>query len=175
MIASDIHPGPLRRAAALVEETDTGDKIVLQVCDGLEAFSGKDADCVVIAGMGGETIIHILAEAPWTKTNVLLVLQPQSKGELLRSWLLDNGYGIQDEKLAEDAGRLYPVLAVRGGEVPVMYSPAELLCGHWTHIGAEPLLPAYVSLQMKKLQKAAPFDARAASMLEELTKWKARL
>lgn len=175
VIASDINAGPLSRAAVLVEETDTGEQIHLQVCDGLSAFTKADGDCVVIAGMGGETMVHILSAAPWTAENVRLVLQPQSKGELLRSWLLKNGYVIEKEELVEDAGRLYSVLAAHGGSAVGAYSAAELLCGRWAQIEGDPLLPAYISEQVKKRQKAAPHDPEAAALLEELKEWKARL
>ena len=173
--ASDIHPGPLSRAAAMAEETDTARQIRLQVCDGLEAFTAEDGNCVVIAGMGGETMIHILAAAPWTAKGVLLVLQPQSRGELLRSWLLGHGFGINGEELVEDAGRMYSIITARGGSPGGTYTPAELICGRWDQISDDPLLTAYVSEMIKKWEKAAPYDHEAALVLEELNKWKERL
>lgn len=175
VIASDINAGPLSRAATLVEETDTGEWIRLQVCDGLEAFSEKDGNCVVIAGMGGETMVHILAAAPWTVNHALLVLQPQSKAEVLRSWLLDNGFEISGEELVEDAGRVYSVLTAQGGGGTAAYTKAELLCGSFDQIGGDPLLPAYIAEQIQKLQKAAPYDPEAAGTLTELIEWKGRL
>lgn len=172
--ASDIHPGPLRRAAALAEETETEERVFLRVCDGLQGFTAEDGDCVVLAGMGGETMIHILAAAPWTKQETLLILQPQSKQELLRRWLLSAGYIITRESLVEDAGRIYPVLLAQGGTAP-FYSPAEWQMGKWEQIEKDPLLPRMLEEQIKKIQRAAAYDDGAARLLEELITWKERL
>ena len=44
-------------------------------CDGLAALSPGEVDTVVIAGMGGDLMVHILSAAPWTR-DVKLILQP---------------------------------------------------------------------------------------------------
>lgn len=172
--ASDIHPGPLRRAAALAEETETEDSITLRVCDGLDGFTAADADCVVIAGMGGETMIHILSEAPWTANDTLLILQPQSKQAELRQWLNCSGFSVTSEALVEDAGRIYTVLCVKGGEA-APYSPAELEMGKWEKICRDPLFPRLLEGQINRCRKAAVYDVQAAALLEELNEWKGRL
>ncbi len=67
VIASDIHAGPLDRARRSAAEYSLENAIRFELCDGLQ-FAGADAaDTVVIAGMGGETIIAILEGAAWTK------------------------------------------------------------------------------------------------------------
>lgn len=173
-IASDVNPGPLSRAAALVEENDLQEQIRLCVCDGLEAFSRADADCVVIAGMGGETMVHILSKAPWTKEGATLVLQPQSKAEVLRRWLCACGYAIASEALVKDAGRVYPLLTAQGGE-GLSYTAAELYLGKWEQIREDPFLPEYIGELWRKTKKAAPHDPAAKELLNELEQWKARL
>lgn len=172
--ASDVNPGPLSRAAALVEEEDLQEKVSLCVCDGLDAFGREDADCVVIAGMGGETMVHILSKASWVKESVLLVLQMQSKEGLLRRWLLDNRFCILSESLVEDAGRIYPLLTAQCGKSPE-YTAAELHLGRWEQIGGDPLLPAFLDVLYRKTEKAAPHDPMARELLNELVQWKERL
>ena len=44
-------------------------------CDGLAALSPGEVDTVVIAGMGGDLMVHILSAAPWIR-DVKLILQP---------------------------------------------------------------------------------------------------
>ena len=67
VIASDIHAGPLDRARRSAAEYSLENAIRFELCDGLQ-FAGADAaDTVVIAGMGGETIITVLDAAPWTR------------------------------------------------------------------------------------------------------------
>lgn len=174
IIASDIHPGPLKSAENLVRETQTQDKIQLFVRDGLDGFSRADADCVVIAGMGGENMAGILAAAPWTRDNVTLVLQPQSKGHVLRAFLNDNGYHIKSECLVADGGRIYPLLTACGG-VAVEYSPAELYLGKWEQINAQPLLGKYLEQLLHRQEKAREYDEQAARLCRELRQWKERI
>lgn len=50
----------------------------LFLCDGLAQVQPEGITDVVIAGMGGETIIHILEDCPWRR-QVHLILQPMTK------------------------------------------------------------------------------------------------
>lgn len=174
IIASDINPGPLQSAKTLVRETETEKFIRLFVRDGLDGFSRADADCVVIAGMGGENMAAILAAAPWTKEEVKLVLQPQSKQAELRAFLTQNGYVIESEELVADAGRTYPILTARGG-VSGAYTDAELHLGKWEQIGQDPLLPRYLETFLHRQEKAAEYDGAAAALCAALRQWKEKL
>lgn len=171
VIASDINEGPLQSARALVRETETEDRIRLFVRDGLDGFSRADGDCVVIAGMGGENMAAILAAASWTREDVLLVLQPQSKADVLRAFLMENGYGITSERLVADGGRIYPILTARGGITPP-YTAAELLLGRRAQIEADPLLPSYIHMLLHRLEKAEQYDESAARLCVQLRRWK---
>ena len=114
-IATDIGAPPLEHARRSAELA--GIAMDLRMCDGLAAVGPEETDCVVIAGMGGETIIHILSAAPWTKDGATLLLQSMTKAELLRKWLSENGYRIEKEQLVLDKGIIYPILTVMGGEM----------------------------------------------------------
>jgi tRNA (adenine22-N1)-methyltransferase len=80
-------------------------------------------DVVVIAGMGGETIIGILEADPQkTYSFAKYILQPRTKAELLRGWLKGaNGDGIGKRRsfeiIAEDTvperGRDCEIIVVR--------------------------------------------------------------
>ena len=61
-IAADIGPEPLAHARRTAEEYGTA--LDLRLCDGLRGIAAHEADTVVMAGMGGETIIHILTDSP---------------------------------------------------------------------------------------------------------------
>lgn len=174
VLATDIRPGPLQSAAALVEKTGTGAHIRLMQTDGLAGIGPEDGDTVILAGMGGETMLSILRAAPWTKTGTLLILEPQSKKAALRRWLAENGYRILAERLAEDAGRVYPILRVRGGVSPE-YAEAELHLGLLAQIGDDPLFTKYLNTMRAQAAKAAPFDPAAKALLAEYDDIKRRL
>ena len=121
IIASDKSAGSLKTALRSADRYGVTDKISFVTAPGLSGVDEADVDTVVIAGVGGERIIEILAGAPWTnRGGVRLILQPQTKIALLRSWLGENGYMIIETKQAFDKGRVYSVILAQGsGELGI--------------------------------------------------------
>ena len=114
-IASDIGAEPLQHAKNTAAEYEV-EGIDFRLCPGLDAVAPEECDTILIAGMGGETIITNLENAPWTKRgDHLFLLQPMTKVEMLRKWLADNGYTFTGERLVFDKDHLYPIMMVRGG------------------------------------------------------------
>lgn len=147
-IASDLRPGPLRRARE-TGRTYGADGIDFRLCDGLAAIGPGECDTVVIAGMGGENISAILAAAPWTADGRhVLLLQPQSRPEVLRTFLMDHGYAIRREALVRDRGHMYPVLEAAAGEMRL--TPGQLWCGG--HLAGDPLGERYLIDRILQLQ-----------------------
>ncbi len=111
-IASDIGEGPLDSARRTVETAGMRDKIACRLGDGLTTVHPGEVEDVAIAGMGGETIAAILDAVTWVKDeSIHLILQPMTRAEDLRRWLLHNGFSITSERLVRDKHRLYPVMA----------------------------------------------------------------
>ena len=128
-IAADLRPGPLARARETAVRYGLEDRLSLRLCDGLSGIGQEEADAVVIAGMGGETIAAILEAAPWVRErNIPVIVQPMSSMPDLRAWLGRNGYCIETEKLCREGETLYTALAVRAGRMERM-SPAQLWAG----------------------------------------------
>lgn len=119
-IAMDVRPGPLERAREHVERYGCGDRIALRLSDGLEALNPGEADAILIAGMGGGTILHILGDG-WEKARSAkeLILQPQSEISRVRKFLLERGYRIEAEDMVEEDGKFYSMMRAvpaEGGE-----------------------------------------------------------
>ena len=151
-IASDIGAEPLEHARRTAMQYGVTD-IDFRLCPGLSAIAPEETDVIVIAGMGGETIIAILQAAPWTKDGRhTLLLQPMTKAVDLRHWLADNGYTFTGEHLVEDKGRLYPILIVTGGTHRPL-TEAEALCG--VLLADDPLYDACLSEYAAKLRRSA--------------------
>ena len=111
-IASDIGAGPLEAARRTVTERGLTSEIALRLGDGLATVTADEVEDIAIAGMGGETIAAILEAAPWVKdARLRLILQPMTRAEDLRRWLLTNGFSVIEEHLIIDGRHLYPVLA----------------------------------------------------------------
>ena len=113
-IASDIGEGPLDSARRTVETAGLTRQIPCRLGNGLATVQPGEVEDIAIAGMGGETIAAILEAAPWVKDEaVRLILQPMTRAEDLRRWLLQNGFTVETERLIRDKHHLYPVMAAR--------------------------------------------------------------
>lgn len=110
VIASDVREGPLEAAARTVEKNGLPEKIELVLANGLEGINLDGVSDIVIAGMGGETIIEILSESNWIRNGINLVLQPMTKVEVLRKWLVENGFVTINEAAVEESGKAYIVI-----------------------------------------------------------------
>jgi len=113
IIASDISSGSLKSARRSAEKYGVSDKITFIVADGLKGVCETDVDTIVIAGVGGETIEGILKDVEWTKNGKWLILQPQSKIDVLCRFLYESGYIIHKTEFAQDKGRTYTVMLAK--------------------------------------------------------------
>ena len=82
--------------------------------DGLKVLQPDECNCVVMAGMGGSTIVDILTASPEVAHSAeRLILQPMQGANLLRQFLCVNGYEFLDEELVEDGKYLYEIIVVK--------------------------------------------------------------
>ena len=165
IIASDIRPGPLKTAMRNAALAGLGDALIFRLCAGLEAYAPDEADTIVIAGMGGETIMSVLSAAPWARDKTL-ILQPQTKQPRLRVWLGENGYAVEDAALVYDTGRIYVIWKCTAGEKREL-AAYERYVDKTLVQKRDPLLPAYIDGIMKKLLHKRQGLSRAVSADEE--------
>ena len=110
--ASDINAGPLQAARQNAEKYHVHEKIRFILSDGVRDLP-RDFDTLVCAGMGGDTMVHILEEAPWLRdSRYRLILQCQSKTPLLRRYLSENGWRIHEETAVKDGRFIYTVMDI---------------------------------------------------------------
>lgn len=127
--AMDIRKGPLLKAREHVEAFGLGDYITLRLSDGVAALSKGEADSILIAGMGGGVMLHILEEGKEVVSSAKeLILQPQSEIERVREYLYKEGYSIDRENMVLEDGKYYPMMHMFLGEAkeaPSVYSDEE--------------------------------------------------
>lgn len=112
-IAMDINKGPLARAQENIASARLGDYIQTRLSDGVTALGEGEADSILIAGMGGELVIHILSEGEKVcKAASELILQPQSDIRKVREYLRLHHYKIVDEDMICEDGKYYPMMRV---------------------------------------------------------------
>lgn len=151
-VCTDLRSGPLARARETVERWEVADKVSLRLCDGLAGVEPGEVDCVVIAGMGGETILHILAQAPWTVEKTCIV-QPMSSLPDLRAGVGALGLHIAGETLVREGDALYVVMDLASGtEGPL--TAAQLQVGRAENHRNDPLWPLYLRQEEGRLVRA---------------------
>lgn len=166
VIASDIGTGPIERAKLSAKIYNVEDKIEFVVADGL---SGTDTsfDTIIIAGMGGDTMISILSDALWAVSSTHLVLQPQTKIAKLVKWLNCKGCQIDNARLVKDTGKMYLVLSARySGEIKDL-SEGECLVVKPLFINKDPLLGEYLNGVKQKLELKINGMSESNSNVEE--------
>lgn len=105
VIATDIRQGPLDAAKDALQRR--GLRADLRLCDGAAGLRPDEVDCVVIAGMGGDTVAAILRASPWLAGKHLL-LQPQTHPERVLEVLAAWGKTPEQAEVWEGSGTSAP-------------------------------------------------------------------
>jgi len=110
-IAGDIHRGPFLQALERVEKAGLADCISVRLGDGLAILQPGEADGIIIAGMGGQTLLQILAAgAEVLATCQYLILQPMTDVAQVRAELDGRGWFIDAENLVKEEGKFYQII-----------------------------------------------------------------
>jgi tRNA (adenine22-N1)-methyltransferase len=152
-VASDVKPGPLAKAREVIKRHRLEDYIETRLGNGLEVLKAGEVDTVVIAGMGGMLIRGLLQAGREALEGVKrLVLQPMNAQEVVREWLVKNGFQITDENLARERDRIYQVIAAQPGEQSID-DPFYLEIGKVLIEKNHPLLPCLLEKKEREYKK----------------------
>lgn len=166
VIASDINPMPLASARRNAAKFGVSDKMTFHMSSGVRHIP-HDFDTLVCAGLGGDTMMSILSDAPWLRDpRYRLILQCQSKRPALRQWLYEQGYAISRETLAKDGKFVYSIMEVT-------YAPGRT-CEAWQWYVSQqlleenhPLLPEYLGRVCQGLRLSVEGMARSGEAGKE--------
>lgn len=149
VFACDLRPGPLQKARETC--APWAERVRFRLGSGLEVLQPGEAEDIIIAGMGAETIMEILEAAPWVfDARYNLVLVPATKHSLLRRWLARRGFALTGETLCRAAGRWYAVMNARYTGLCAEPSGLWCLCGL---LQGQPGAGDYRAQQCGKLKK----------------------
>ena len=112
VIATDVSAPSLDKARRNVDEAGIISGVEYRLGFGTDVLKDGEAQCIVIAGMGGQQIIKILDGGKGAKT---YVLSPQSNVREVRTYLVGNGYKIVRDYTVASDGKFYVIIrATRG-------------------------------------------------------------
>lgn len=172
MIEADINEAPLQSALHNAHKYGVADKMTFYLSDGVRNIP-RDFDVLVCAGMGADTMMHILEDAPWLKSQqYYLVLQCQSKTPMLRKYLSDTGWHIAEETIIRDGKFLYTVMAVHWRPEAPRLTPGQCYITPAMLTSSNHDLPEYYGRIVEGLRLAVEHqqDPEKKAILEELKK-----
>lgn len=116
IIATDLNKGPLNRAIEYLTSKNLEEQCDFRLGSGLTVLEEKEADSIIIAGMGGDLIVNILE----TSKNISLsakelVLQPMTAIDKLRKYLYNNDFVIIDENIVKEYHHYYFIIKAKPG------------------------------------------------------------
>lgn len=170
VIASDVNEGPLQSALHNARRYGVSDQMTFYLSDGVRNIP-RDFDALVCAGMGADTMIHILEDAPWLRSGqYFLVLQCQSKTPMLRRYLSDTGWCIVEESILRDGKFLYTVMLVRWQPDAPRLTPGQCYISPALMRSKSPAVGEYIERIVAGLHLAVAHqnDTEKRTILEEL-------
>ena len=130
VIATELGDGPYQRLCKAVDSSPYANCIEVRQGDGLQPLQPGEVTSVVMAGMGGDTMVQVLSY-DWIKASSFdsFVFQPMSRPNALRGALAQQGWELTDEKLVEQNHHIFNIIAALPGGQPYHLSPLELDIG----------------------------------------------
>ena len=154
-IASDINRGPVENAKRNIAAAGLTDRITAVCTPGLDGIQEYAPEDITIFGMGGELIASIIDAAPWTRDSAIrLVLQPMSHAEILRAYLLENGFCILDQTLVKEE-KVYQIICAEYDGVKRSQDDMALWFGSHNIERMHPLLAELLENKRRLLQTSA--------------------
>ena len=153
IIATDLRKEPLKKAKQYAQKMGVLERIDFYLADGLDGCNTQMFDTIVISGMGGDTICTILDRAEWLmEPGYHLILQPMTHPEVVRYWLVNNGYMIDQELLSAESGHFFQIISSSFGQNSTL-TDAEFLIGSSKDREEDLLYQRLIAHQIRILDK----------------------
>lgn len=128
-VLSELREKPLEQARKHFAEEGLSDKARFVLSDGIHAIS-EQVEHVVIAGMGFETIIHIIDQdiQKFMRCHQI-ILQSNTKVELVREYMQSKQFELIDECFVIDRKHPYIVMKYRYSNIEQQLSESDIFYG----------------------------------------------
>ena len=180
-VAGELGDGPYERAQQAVSQCVLQESINVRQGDGLQVLEFAEVSTVILAGLGGESIVDIL-DHNWQKSNSFkrFVFQPMSRAGVLRKTLADRGWPILDEKLIMENEHYYLIIKSEPGFQPYKLDELEAEIGPQILKANDSINRGYIASYVEKYGRVyrnlncSPQPENRA-LAQEYLEWKQRL
>ena len=124
-IASDISPKVIERASLDIRKLGLDNLIDLRVSNGLQNIKEKEADTLVLSGMGTHTILEILNNTKLRFNKIITI--SNNYHDILRDKMNELNYKVDKELIIKENNKYYNLILFTKGIKK--YSQKELLLG----------------------------------------------
>ncbi len=93
---------------AALRDGVSGTGVTVSLGDGLQPVWHEPVDCVVVAGMGYETILEIVSTHDHIASHPRFIVQPMQGALLLHQAIIEQGWTILQADIAQYRRHLYP-------------------------------------------------------------------
>lgn len=152
-VATDINIGPVEISRKRIKRHRVEAKVSVRRGNGLEVIEPREAEVIVVAGMGGMLIRDILGkDEKIAQSAKLLILQPMKDSDKVRKWLLEHGFDITDEELVKDQDKIYEVIWAKPARGK-SGAKGQMLIGDIIIEKKHPLAVEYINKKISELVK----------------------
>lgn len=114
--ASDLRESALDMARSNIKKYNA-ENVILKCGNGLDVLNDNiNVDTVVIAGMGYISIINILKHIKYLKKINKLIIQSNTNSEIIRKFIIKNGFYIENESIVLDKNIYYIISCYKRGK-----------------------------------------------------------
>ncbi len=150
IIATDVNKNALDSAIKNIKLEGLSDKIDIRLGNGLDPYKENEVNTLIMAGMGTYTIIDILKNN-LNKINGVnqIIIQSNTKIELLRKEIIKLNYYIDKEVMLIDKGIFYTIISFKKGKKK--YKKYELYFGPTLLNNKDKIFMEYFNKEYKRL------------------------
>lgn len=167
---------PLNIGKKNLQKSNLLDKTTNILNNGLENITKKikiKPNYIVIAGLGGGTIVKILETCRLIKKNITFILCPNLQVHLVRKWLNENNFSITKEQTIFSK-KFYQIIVTKQKNTKITTKEKYLYFGQKNKQLDLPTWKKYLSFSKKMIMKNEKllYNEQYQKMLKEIKLWK---
>ena len=166
--------GPYERLVKALKEVNIDEDVVPLFSDGISELP-PSVGTVVLAGMGGDTILKILLDHKENLKNVqTIIIDAHTNTPKLRKEISELGFIIADEKMVEEDGIYYEIVKFIRSDI-ALYSDKDIEFGPILRMEKSPLFKQKYEARIKEIERLLTNKALPENKINVLCEEKSKL